>query len=415
MPADSAPAAASPPAPRARTIAVLATTQVLGWGTTYHLPVVFARPIADDLDIGYDAVFLGVTAFLLAAGIAGTRAGRAIDHLGAPRLMAAGSLLLAAGLVAVGLSGGLVSYLAGWAVLGLGCALALYNSAFVAIAQIMGPQARRTIGLMTLITVAAVLLTHPANEAMQLAFGWRTACLIYAALHVCVGLPLHLFALPARRDRDPVSTDPAPERFAPLPEATHGAAKVLFVLAYAFAGLIGWGLPLHMVTLFRDGGVDPVAAVWIAGLSGPAQAAARLIEITLGERNHPVTSAAVSFSLAPIAFLAMLVAPQSEAMAITFILLWGLSAGTVALTRASVPLVLFGRAGYGQTMGRLALPLTFVFALAPILFAWLIETGGPTLVIGISLALSLGALAAIIRLARLAGVPFTPLSPSRGA
>lgn len=386
-----------------RAISVLALTQIIGWGTTFQLPVLFARPMAADLGISYESVFFGVTIFALLAGLAAPRSGRLLDRWGGRPVLAAGSVLMAAGLVLLGIAQGPALFYAAWALLGLGCALGLYMNGFAALAEIAGPRARIGIGIMSLVTVSSLIVVHPLNSWMLATFGWRTPCLVYAAVHVGIGIPLHLFALPARRDgfrTVPGERDPFP----PLPVERQPRAQVWFVLAFAAIGLIGWGFPLHIVTLLRDSGMDAVAAVTLAGLFGPIQAGGRLVEVLVGERHHPLVSARIAFIIAPIGFAVMLFAPPSTLTAVVMVTCWGLCNGVVTLTRASLPLVLFGREGFGHRLGQLVLPQNIVFSLAPILFAALLERGGPHFLLATALGVSLAALVALLTLVRIADV-----------
>jgi hypothetical protein len=62
---------------------------------------------------------------------------------------------------------------------------------------------------------------------------------------------------------------------------------------------------------------------------------------------------------------------------------------------------LFGRQGYGEVLGTIAAPALILNAIAPTLFAILLEQGGAHAAMGVSLAFGILSMAGMIRLARL--------------
>lgn len=48
-----------------RTVAALAVTQIIGWGTTFHLPAILSRQIVVGTGLSPEFVFGGVTIMLL--------------------------------------------------------------------------------------------------------------------------------------------------------------------------------------------------------------------------------------------------------------------------------------------------------------------------------------------------------------
>ncbi|MGH8800135.1 MAG: MFS transporter, partial [Casimicrobiaceae bacterium] len=66
------------------------------------------------------------------------------------------------------------------------------------------------------------------------------------------------------------------------------------------------------------------------------------------------------------------------ALALLFAILFGGGNGVVTIVRGTVPAELFGRAGYGGTLGKLAAPALFARAVAPFAFAPLVATSSAT-------------------------------------
>src|SRR5690349_9731333 len=108
-----------------RATAVLAVTQVVGWGTTFYLPGVLSRTMAADIGVSPEFIFGGVTIMLVVSGVISPTLGRLLDRHGAAPFLAAGSLLTGVSVALLGLVTGPVTYALAWLALGISTALAL--------------------------------------------------------------------------------------------------------------------------------------------------------------------------------------------------------------------------------------------------------------------------------------------------
>jgi hypothetical protein len=120
-------------------------------------------------------------------------------------------------------------------------------------------------------------------------------------------------------------------------------------------------------------GIDAGTVVWIGALFGPAQVGARLIEFSFGRNTHPLWVARFALSLLLCAFAMLALAGFSVAAAAVFALMFGAANGLVTIARGAVPLSLFGAAGYGRLIGRLAGPFLLMQAAAPLVMAFVVE------------------------------------------
>jgi MFS family permease len=178
-------------------IAVLGFTQCLAWGSSYYLLAVLAKPIAVDTGWSLTWVVGGVSLGLLIAGFASPAMGWAVERFGGRPVLAGGSVILALGLLGLGVSAHLITYFAAWALLGLGMAVGLYDAAFATLGRLYAAQARRLITNLTLIGGFASTLAWPLSAFLVDTWGWRGACFAYASMHLVLGLPMHLLLLPA--------------------------------------------------------------------------------------------------------------------------------------------------------------------------------------------------------------------------
>ncbi|WP_439492001.1 MFS transporter [Bosea sp. (in: a-proteobacteria)] len=384
-------------------IAGLVVTRIIGWGSTFYALSVLARDIQRDLSLDVTFVFGGITLLLLTGAALAPAVGRHLDRAGTRGAMGCGALACALGLVLLGLAQGPVSYLAAWVVIGVGHALSLANVGGVTVAQLMGPRARRVIGLMMLATGLSSALFWPLTAWLVAQGGWRMTCLIFAALQIVIVLPIYL-AVPRKLSSGvavPAGAPAAERDEGRLPPAHRRAAFWLVAVVFSASGLVSWGLPLHLIDLLRDAGIGSTEAVGIAALSGPATLLARLVDATLGDRLPVEWTALAGLVLGPLACLVLVLAPGTALAATVFVVSFSAAMGVISVARATLPLVLFGRDGFGGLMGRLTVPQNLAFAAAPLLFAAMIAQFGRDLALIGAAVIQLFAVVAMVALLRL--------------
>ena len=72
----------------------------------------------------------------------------------------------------------------------------LYEAAFATVAGLYGRDARNAITGITLFAGFASTVGWPTSALFIDAFGWRGACLAWAALHLVIGLPMNRLLVP---------------------------------------------------------------------------------------------------------------------------------------------------------------------------------------------------------------------------
>jgi MFS family permease len=373
---------------RSVTIAALGTSQTLAWGSSYYLPAILADDMAAATGVSRAWVFAAFSASLLLTAVLGPAVGRTIDRRGGSAVLVASNIVLAAGLVGLSLCAGIAGLVVAWAVVGVGMALGLYDAAFATLAGIYGREARGPITGITLIAGFASTVGWPLSALLDANLGWRGTCLVWAAMHVIIGLPLNLLLVP----RPPGRQDPKQ-----LGSATWEPRKEMILLAYVFAAswFVTGAMAAHLPTLLERMGATTVQAVAAAALVGPAQVAARLGEFLIMRRVHPLVSARLAASMHPIGAAILVVLGSSAATA--FAVLHGGGNGLLTIARGTVPLALFGPEGYGARTGLLGAPARAAQAVAPLLFGVLLDVMGRK-VLAVSGGLCLSALAVLLLL-----------------
>jgi MFS family permease len=79
----------------------LGLTQITAWGTSFYCLGVLAKPIAGETGWDTSTVYLGFSIALLVMGAISTTVGRLIDRIGARAVMAIGTVIVSAGLLAL--------------------------------------------------------------------------------------------------------------------------------------------------------------------------------------------------------------------------------------------------------------------------------------------------------------------------
>lgn len=365
-----------------RTVAVLGVIEIFAWGSSFYLMAVLAAPMAADTGWSPTTLSAGVSFGLLISGLAAPLVGRLIARHGGRPVLASGMLLLSAGLGCLGSAESLPVFFAAWLLLGLGMSAGLYDAAFSTLGRIYGHAARSPITQLTLWGGFASTLCWPLSAILVEEFGWRGACFVYAALHLSLTLPLALLGLPvaSRSPGFPVEAGPPSSAVSLLDPRFLGVASAGVILAMVFTN---WSV--HLVTLLKVQGYTEAAAIAVGTLIGPAQVGARVLEMFGRGRHHPIWTMLVATASILLGLGGLLAGvPASLAM-----IAYGAGNGLWSIARGSLPLALFGAPGYAHTMGLLATPILVASAIAPPLGAWMIESSGPHIALGLLVGASI--------------------------
>lgn len=361
--------------PRLVVISAIGIAQILAWGSSYYLTAVLAGPIAKDTGWPLGWIVGGLSLGLLVSGLVSPRIGHLIDARGGRPVLAASAILLALGLLVLGLAPTLPVFVGGWLIIGFGMGAGLYDPAFSSLGRLYGDTARSAITHVTLFGGFASTVCWPLSAFLVEHIGWRGACLMYVGINLAVVLPLYLFGLPRELPRPrPVPTDHAGTPRGHI-RSDQRFAFWLLAAGFTLASVIMTVISVHLLTLLESRGVALAAAVEFGALIGPSQVGARILEMAFGRKTHPIWSLLASAVLVAIG-LAMLIGAPGVAAA--GIVLYGAGSGIRSIARGTVPLALFGKEGYAILMGRIAMPTLVAQAASPSVGAWLLSGFGPT-------------------------------------
>jgi MFS family permease len=371
-------------------ITALGIAQILAWGTSFYFPAVFAEPIVAETGWSLGWVVGGTSIGLLTAGLISPQVGRVIDARGGRPVLLASSTFYAAGLAGVGLAPSLPVYLFAWVLIGIGMGTGLYDAVFAALGRMYGSQARGPITNLTLFGGFASTICWPLSAFMIEHMGWRSACFIYAALHVVVALPLQMAVVrrvPSRVTSKSADAGAIDTAGAPAPIDNETLIFALLAVVLSIAAGIGSIVVVHLLIFLQARGLDFASAVALGTLFGPAQVGARVVERLFGNRYHPIWTMIASCTLMAVGLLLLFGAVPALLLVI---LLYGAGYGISWIGRGTLPLALFGPVRFPRLMGRLAFPSLIVQAFAPSAGALLIEAKGSDWTVGVLTLLALG-------------------------
>lgn len=354
---------------------LLGVTQTLAWASSYYLPAILAGAIGSDVGASSSTVFGAFSVALLMSAAIGPFAGKLIDRWGGRPVLIASNVVFAIGLAALSQALQPLHVFAAWITMGLAMGSGLYEAAFATAVRLHGQHARRTITGITLFAGFASTVGWPLTAWLQSSIEWRGACLVWAVLHLVIGLPLNMM-LPRAERAGPESRQaegkPGP-RAAVVADKQRGTA-VQLAFVFAMAWFTSAAMAAHLPKLLLGVGASLTVAVGIAALVGPAQVAGRLIEFAFLRRAHPLLSARLATLAHPLGVLCLGLFGGSAAMA--FAVLHGLGNGILTIAIGTLPLLLFGAKGYGQRQGLLMVPARIAQAGAPFLFGVAVERLG---------------------------------------
>jgi MFS family permease len=364
-------------------VAALGSTQTLAWASSYYLPAILGAPIAKALGLS-PSIFFGIfsIALLLSAAM-GPAVGKIIDRHGGRGMLVASNLVLAAGLTLLARANDIVGLVIAWIPLGAGITMGLYDPAFATLTRLYGREARNPITGITLIAGFASTIGWPVSAFMLQHYGWREACLVWAALNLFVCLPVNWLLIPKAPPHPSMPREDAGENAS---EPPRGAMPVL-AFFFSAAWFVTGAMAAHLPRLLEAAGASSTEAVAAAALVGPAQVAARLVEFGLLRRLHPLISARIAAVMHPLAALALgLFGPFGVA---AFALLHGAGNGMITIAKGTLPLAIFGPHGFGLRSGVLSAPARITQSAAPFLFGLLLDNiglGSVALTAGLMLA-----------------------------
>ena len=129
-----------PPARRGLIVAALGTSVTVSFASSYYIPAVLAVPMAEDLGLSPVWVYDAFSMAMVVSAMVGPWAGARIDGAGGRGVLMVSNIVFAAGLALLAAAPTPPVLFAGWAVVGLGMGIGLYEAGFATLAGIYARQ-----------------------------------------------------------------------------------------------------------------------------------------------------------------------------------------------------------------------------------------------------------------------------------
>ena len=378
----------------------LSVAQLVSWGSTFYLFALLMTPVEQALGLSRAESSLAFSLALLVEGLLAYSVGRWIDQGHERAVMSGGSLLAALSLAALSLVSGRVGFYLAWAGLGAAMAAMLYQPVFAVVTRRYPNDFRRAIITMTFLGGLASTVFIPLIAWLMANWGWRTAVLVLAALHLLVCLPVHWQALrhaPQSRRPPTAGQSAATSLTRHLRSPTFALVGLFLVLMMA----VTVALPAHMVNLLREHGMSEAWAIAVPASIGVIQVAGRLLMYFFEHHLDVHRANRLILTLLPLALLALLAAPLvnvwQRGLMLLFVLLWGMGNGMLTIVKGTAMALYVSREHVASLNGALGVPQALARAAAPLLLGLLwTPVAGYTSGIWLLLAISLLALGAFI-------------------
>ena len=356
-------------------VPALGLGQVVAFASSYYLLGVLADPIAAAFAVPSATIFAALSVAFLVSAILTPLAGRWTERHGGRPVLAGSNIAFAAALCLMAAAPSAVVLWLGVAALGVGMGVGLYGTAFSVVVALRGDQARPGITAVSLIGALGGAVGWPISRFAVDIWDWRMACGLWAATHFLICLPLALAVLPRQPTaRKTPHADPAPVLW----------DRRMIQLAILFAGAwtVATAMGAHLPRLLADLGLSASTAAIAAGLMAASAIAARLFDLIVLRRSHPVWVARIGTLCHPMGAAGALIFAPLIAVG------QGLGNGLLSVASGVLPLHIFGPDRYAVRQALILNPARYAQAAAPALFSLAVD-GSPWVALALSSGLCL--------------------------
>ena len=356
-----------------RCILTLGLTQTISWASSYYLPAILAIPISKELGCPVSLVYAGFSLALVVSALVVPIAGKYVDAVGGKRILAVSSILFCISLFFLSTVQGTASLFFALGSLGVAMGTGLYSIAFASIVRFYGVASAPVIAGVTLFAGFASTLGWPLTQYFTEAFSWRQAVLFWSCVQLFLAFPLNLSLPIGVKQGDSLTKETTPADTTITPPRKE---KTLYLLAsaFVFVSFCSAAMTSHMPKILQLHGATPLASLAAGMFLGPSQVFARILQLTLLRSVKPIQTAILGVLVIPFGAISMMFfgVGALPLVGITH----GFGNGIMTIVKGTLPLSLFGRAGYGQRQGWLFLPASIVEAFTPFIFSVCIDWWG---------------------------------------
>lgn len=350
-----------------RLVVWLSLAQLITWGSVFYTFALLLEPVERELGLTRAQSSLAFSLALLAEGLFAYPVGRWIDRGHERAVMTGGSLLIAAVLAFHSQIRSVEGFYLAWLLLGAALAATLYTPVFAVVTRRFPHDFRRAIITLTFLGGLASSVFIPLSAWLIATWGWRSALLVLAAIHLLVCVPLHALCLRGAPRSAPVH---ASSEHSPGTLLRSAPFLLIGVFVVGMMGITA-AIPPHLISLLRESGLREAWVIAIPATIGVVQVLGRLLlyffehrfDLHLANRLIPV--------LIPLALAALIAGAASPLAGLLFVLLYGLGNGMLTIVKGTAIAQYVNREHVASLNGALGVPTALARAVAPVVLGLL--------------------------------------------
>ena len=322
MSSQSAPAAAAPRLSMTQVLICGAAIVTLSMGIRHGFGL-WLQPITMERGWTRETFAFALAAQNLVWGLTGPFAGMLADRFGAFRVLVAGAVLYAAGLVTMALAtSGLAFTGSAGVLLGMAQAGTTYAVIYGVIGRNVAPEKRSwAMGVAAAAGSFGQFLMVPVENWLMAAFGWQEALFILGCLALAIAPIAYGLKEPATSHS---AHGPAQSIREALREAFSYPSFQLLTAGYFVCGFQVVFIGVHMPSYLKDKGLSPEVATYSLALIGLFNVFGTYLAGSLGERMPKRYILAAIYLLRAAAIVAFLFVPLTPASVYVFSAVIGL-------------------------------------------------------------------------------------------
>lgn len=303
----------------------------------------FQLPIITEFGWGRDTFGFALAVQNLLWGIGQPFAGAVADRFGAVRVLIAGLVSYAIGLVLMTVTSSPLTFnLTAGLLFGLALSGCSFNLVLAAFGKLLPPEWRATAyGVGTASGSFGQFLFSPLSVGLIDNFGWRGALLVYAVLLV-LAIPLAFLLRTEPNATGPVSDTPRATLAQTLAHAFSHRSYILLVLGFFTCGFQLAFITVHLPAYLKDAGLNPSIGGWVVAFIGLFNIIGSLSSGWLCNRMPKRYLLAIIYALRSLAILILIALPVTPASALFFGAFMGLLWLSTVPPTSSLVAIMFG-------------------------------------------------------------------------
>ncbi|WP_081759078.1 MFS transporter [Thioalkalivibrio sp. HK1] len=333
----SPPASSSGMSRRALAIIVAACLiSLVGFGIRASFGL-YLEPMTGDRQWSRETFALAMAIQNLLWGLGVPVAGAIADRFGPTWVIAIGTVVYALGMIGMSMAeSGLLMYLTGGLLVGIGVAFTAFSLALAAIARAVGPSKRSlALGLGTAAGSFGQVVFSPISQGLIAGYGWDHALVIVAVISL-VMIPLAI-VLPRSGGQSSGEAHSDQTLKEALGEAFSHRGYLLLTVGFFVCGFHIAFIVVHFPAYIGDIGLSPMVGAYALALVGLCNIAGSFLSGAIGQKFSKKSALSAIYFARSLVILFLLMAPATETTIYVFSIAMGfLWLSTVPLTSGIV-------------------------------------------------------------------------------